>query len=195
MKEESQKDPTNVQESTSVATEETSSALPITELLAQIDNLQTEANEHREKFLRAVADLDNYRKRATRDREELVRVATMNLVEDLLPILDNFKLGLGSAEQAPEIKQHIQGFHMIYDQLSQLLEGKGLEAINPDQTTFDPTLHECIAHQPSDSVPEDRIMQVVRIGYKLNGKLLRPASVIVSSGPEEKTSESPKVSS
>lgn len=184
MKKESQEKPETQQESTSCATESTTSEAPIAELLAQIDHLQTQANEHKEKFLRTMADLDNFRKRAARDREELIKLATSNLIEDLLSILDNFKLGLDSAEQNEEIKKHVQGFHMIYDQLSQLLQAKGLQTLCPTDETFNPSEHECIAQQPSSEVPEDQIMQVVRVGYKLNNKLLRPASVIVSSGPQ-----------
>ena len=137
------------------------------------------------RYLRAVADLENYRKRITREKQEIIRSAAANVVESLLPVLDNMKLGLQAAENHPEAKDVTYGFKMVDDQLKKSLSEQGLEELLPDGEPFDPNLHECIAHQPSDDVKEDFIIQTVRSGYRLNDRLIRAANVIVSSGPQK----------
>jgi molecular chaperone GrpE len=98
-------------------------------------------------------------------------------------VLDNMKLGLQAAENHPEAKDVTYGFKMVDDQLKKSLQEQGLEELNPEGAVFDPNLHECVAHQPSDDVAEDHVIQTVRSGYRLNDRLIRAANVIVSSGP------------
>ncbi|MDP4878825.1 MAG: nucleotide exchange factor GrpE, partial [Opitutales bacterium] len=98
-------------------------------------------------------------------------------------VLDNMKLGLQAAENHPEAKDVTVGFKMVDDQLKRSLSEQGLEELLPDGEVFDPNLHECIAHQPSEDVKEDHVIQTVRAGYRLNERLIRAANVIVSSGP------------
>lgn len=135
------------------------------------------------RYLRAVADMENYRKRMAREKQEILRAAAADVVESLLPVLDNMKLGLQAADNHPEAKDVTVGFKMVDDQLKRLLAEQGLEELLPDGEAFDPNLHECIAHQPSEAVAEDHVIQTVRAGFRLNERLLRAASVIVSSGP------------
>jgi len=98
-------------------------------------------------------------------------------------VLDNLALGLGAAK-APnaDLKSLIGGISMVMEQLKTSLAGHGLKEINPAGQKFDPNQHESIASQPSENVADGLVLQVVRIGYSLNGRLLRPASVVVSSG-------------
>ena len=138
------------------------------------------------RYLRAVADLENYRKRIAREKQDIIRSAAGCVVESLLPVLDNMKLGLKSAENHPEAKEVTSGFKMVDDQLKKSLSEQGLEELTPNGETFDPNLHECISHQPSNEVAEDHIIETVRAGYRLNERLLRAASVIVSSGQVDK---------
>ena len=137
------------------------------------------------RYLRSVADMENYRKRITREKQDILRSAAANVVESLLPVLDNMKLGLQAAEQHPEAKDVTVGFKMVEDQLKKSLTEQGLEELIPDGEPFDPNLHECVTHQPSDTVAEDTVIQTVRAGYRLNERLLRAANVIVSSGPAQ----------
>ncbi len=101
-----------------------------------------------------------------------------------MPILDNLALGLAAAK-APnaDLKNLAGGISMVQEQLKTALSSHGLKEINPSGQKFDPNQHESIASQPSVDVPADSVLQVVRVGYTLNGRLLRPASVVVSSGP------------
>ena len=154
--------------------------------LSELEKAQNEAKEMKVRYLRAVADLENYRKRITREKQDIIRSAAGCVVESLLPVLDNMKLGLKSAERHPEAKEVTSGFKMVDDQLKKSLSEQGLEELLPNGETFDPNLHECISHQPSSEVAEDHIIETVRAGYRLNERLLRAASVIVSSGQVDK---------
>lgn len=156
----------------------------VASLLKQIDLLQAEVNQYQNNFLRARADLENYRKRTIREKEALYKTASTKLIEALLPILDNLKLGLESARKHPEAKIVTEGFEMVFEQLKNLLDTQGLEILNPQGELFDPNLHECVAHHTHPSIPEDHIIEVARVGYLFHGQLLRAASVVVSSGPE-----------
>ncbi len=149
-----------------------------------LEKAEKEALEMKSRWLRAVADLENYRKRIAREKQEIIRSAAAQVLESLLPVLDNMKLGLQAAENHPEAKDVTIGFKMVDDQLKRLLEEQGLEALIPDGERFDPNLHECIAHQPSTEVAADHVMQTIRAGYRLNDRLIRAANVIVSSGLE-----------
>lgn len=156
--------------------------------LTELEKAQAEAAEMKTRYLRAVADMENYRKRMGREKQEIIRRAAAAVIEELLPVLDNMKLGLQAAEGHPEAKDVTVGFKMVEDQLKKTLSGHGLEELVPDGEAFDPNLHECIAHQPSDEEKEDHVIQTVRAGYRLNERLIRAANVIVSSGPTKEES-------
>ena len=157
---------------------------PVVEV-SELEQAQKEAAEMKTRYLRSVADLENFRKRMAREKQEIIRSAAANVVESLLPVLDNMKLGLQAAENHPEAKDVTVGFKMVDDQLKRSLQEQGLEELIPDGEAFDPNFHECIAHQPSADVEEDKVIQTVRAGYRLNDRLIRAANVIVSSGPEK----------
>lgn len=149
----------------------------------QLAAAKKQAAENYDRLLRAVADLDNYRKRAQREKDELRQFAVSGLIGDLLPVLDNLNLGLVSARGQAEVRGIIDGVALVLEQLKNALAGHGLKEINPIGQPFDPHLHESISHQPSAEAPEEHVVQVVRTGYTLNGRLLRAAAVILSSGP------------
>ena len=151
----------------------------------QLGAARAEASAAQDRYLRAVADLENYRKRALREKDELRQFAAANVVEDLIPIIDSLGLGLAAAKQVGgENKSIVDGIEMVLGQFKGALTRHGLKEINPLGETFDPNLHDCIAHLP-DEAPEEKVIQVTRLGYSLNGRLLRPASVVVSSGPAQ----------
>lgn len=156
----------------------------ITPLLTQISQLQAQVQAERERALRAVADLENFRKRLVREKEEIRRKALSDIVEDLLPALDNFQIGLQHAEKAQTGADVAKGFEFIVAQVNQILGGHGLTAVNPAVgEAFDHHVHEAVGHEASDTTPDHHVLRIMRTGYSLNGRLLRPASVVVSSGP------------
>lgn len=149
----------------------------------QILAAKKEAAANYDRYMRAVADLENFRKRTLREKDELRQFATSGLMEDVIPVIDNLSLGLAAAKQQTEVKGIVDGVTLVLEQFKTTLGRHGLKEVNPGGQRFDPNFHECISHQPSAEVAEEHVMQVVRPGYTLNGRLLRPASVIVSSGP------------
>ena len=151
------------------------------ELLA---TAKKEAADNYDRYVRSVADLENHRRRTLREKEELRQFAASRVLEDLLPALDNLGLGLAAAK-APnaDLKTLVGGISMVADQLKNSLANHGLKEVNPLGQPFDPNLHEAISQQPNADVAEGSVVTVVRVGFTLNGRLLRPASVIVSTGP------------
>jgi molecular chaperone GrpE len=150
----------------------------------QIAAAKKEAADNYDRFIRVTADLENFRRRAVREKDELRQFAAGRVLEDLLPVIDNLSLALAAAK-APnaDLKNLVGGIGMVQEQFKSALSTHGLKEVNPVGQVFDPNQHESISSQPSKDIPEGSVVQVVRTGYTLNGRLLRPASVIVSSGP------------
>lgn len=145
-------------------------------------DLQADLEKFRDLAQRTAADFDNYRKRAGREKDDAIRFANTALLEDLLPVLDNFQLGLDAARQAPGADAILQGLGMVARQFDDFLARHGVARIETDGQPFDPSLHEAVGHETSGEVPEGNIIREIRRGYKLRERLLRPASVIVSKG-------------
>lgn len=154
----------------------------VVKLEEQLIAAKQEAAASYDRFTRTAADLENFRKRTIREKDELRQFATAGLMEDVIPILDNLGLGLAAARQQAEGKSIVDGLVLVLEQLKSTLARHGLKEINPAGQKFDPHFHECISHQPSAEFAEELVTQVVRLGFSLNGRLLRPASVVVSSG-------------
>ena|SRR5262245_10417231 len=144
--------------------------------------LQADLDRFRDLALRSQADFDNYKKRATREKEDAVKYANSSLLQRLVSILDNFELGLAAAKAEGSQSPIYSGMVLVQKQLNDLLEENGLHAIEAEGKKFDPNLHEAIAHEPSNS-PEETVIRQARRGYRFKDRLLRPARVIVSSGP------------
>jgi molecular chaperone GrpE len=142
-----------------------------------------EAEKFRDLALRTAADFDNYRKRAVREKDEAIRYANNSLLQDLLPVLDNFELGLDAARSAAGADAILQGLGMVARQFRDFLTSSGLEEVQTEGAEFDPNLMEAVGHEANDTVPEGRVVRQARRGYKLRDRLLRPASVFVSKGP------------
>jgi len=170
--------PTESKETTPVAP----AAEAVAQLELQLAAAKQEAAANFDRYTRAVADLENFRKRTIREKDELRQFAASGLMEDVIPILDNLGLGLAAARQQTDGKSIVDGVALVMDQLKNTLGRHGLKELNPAGQKFDPNFHECISQLPSAEVAEEHVMQVVRLGYSLNGRLLRPASVVVSSG-------------
>lgn len=158
------------------------------DLSAQLAAAKAEASANYDKFMRTAADLENFRRRAVREKEDLRTIATGRVLEDIFPVLDNLGLAVAAAKQPnADVKSLVGGVEMVLNQLKSALSNHGLKEINPGGQPFDPHQHEAISHQPSATVKEEHVVTVVRVGYALNGRLLRPAAVVVSSGPQKPT--------
>lgn len=147
------------------------------------EGLQADLDRFRDLALRSQADFENYKKRSAREKEEAIKYANSSLLERLIAIVDNFELGLEAARAEGEKSPVFSGMSMVLKQLMDFLADSGLQSIDATGQKFDPNLHEAIAHEPSDEVPEGTVVRQTRRGYRMKDRLLRPSSVVVSSGP------------
>ena len=142
-----------------------------------------ESKELQEKAARQQAEFDNFRKRLEREKSEAVKYANTNLLEELLPVIDNFELGLMAADTASDAKSIAMGMQMVKTQLDKFIEDSGISPIDAVGQEFDPNLHEAVSQQETDEHPDGTIIEQSRKGYKMGDRLIRPASVIVAKTP------------
>jgi molecular chaperone GrpE len=148
-----------------------------------VASMQADLDRFRDLALRSQADFENYKKRCAREKEDAIKYANTSLLEKLLPIIDNFELGLAAAKGQGEQSPIYSGMNLVLKQLNDFLVDFGLQPIEAVGQKFDPNLHEAIAHEPTDDVPEEHVIRQTRRGYRFKDRLLRPSSVVVSSGP------------
>lgn len=146
------------------------------------EQLESEAAKWKELALRTAADMDNFRKRAAREREDALRFANQRLLEELLPVIDNFEMGMQAASKDQGSMIYI-GMDMVRRQLADFLASQGVEEIPSEGRPFDPNLHEAVTQEESDTLAEGQVLRVTRRGFRLKDRLLRPASVVVSKAP------------
>ena len=167
-------------EKAALETDEESTEKPVNLVEAQekIDELNA-------RILRLTADYDKFRKRALRDKDDVRQYANQDLLEKLLPVLDNFEMAISAVKDAdPSIKDGVQ---MIYDQLLNVLKDSGMEPIDAIGMQFDPNFHEAISQEESVEVEEGKVIQQVQRGFRLQDRLVRAARVVVAKAPEEVT--------
>jgi molecular chaperone GrpE len=148
----------------------------------ELAQMKAELNKYKDVALRSVADLDNYRKRMAREKDDAIRYANAGFLERLIPILDNFELGLQAAKAAGSQSAVLDGMSMVSKQLQDFLSNCGVETIDATGQHFDPNSHEAIAQEWNEEIPEGFVIRQLRKGYKLKDRLIRPANVVVSKG-------------
>jgi molecular chaperone GrpE len=155
------------------------------EQLAELQTRAAKADENWERLLRVTADFENFKKRAARERTEAAQFANSSLLQKLIPILDNFEMAQAAAQtaQGDKLASLQTGIAMIQQQFKSALAEAGLEEVDASGKAFDPTFHEAVSQQETDSVPEGHVVQQLRKGYKLRERLLRAATVIVAKKP------------
>ncbi|MGD7651624.1 MAG: nucleotide exchange factor GrpE [Verrucomicrobiales bacterium] len=147
------------------------------------EELEADVAKWKELSLRTAAEMENLRKRTAREREDAVRYANQRLLEELLPVIDNFQMGMQAAAQDTSSMIYI-GMDMVRKQLDEFLKSQGVEEIDTT-IPFDPNLHDAVAQEECGEGEEGRILKVTRRGFKIRDRLLRPASVVVSKLPED----------
>ncbi|MEQ1839348.1 MAG: nucleotide exchange factor GrpE [Verrucomicrobiales bacterium] len=164
----------------------TGEANPDSRESAEIPDPQTELDKWKDVAARSQADLDNFRKRMAREKSEAIQYANRSLLEQLLPIIDNFEMGLKAAASAEGDSSIIlQGMSMVFKQIGDFLTDQGVEIVPSDGVVFDPNIHEALKQEHSETVPEGHVIYTMRRGYRLKERILRAATVVVSSGPGE----------
>ncbi|WP_025718819.1 nucleotide exchange factor GrpE [Paenibacillus sp. 1-18] len=155
-------------------------ALEAQEEDTEVAKLRAEAEEHQQRFLRAQADFDNFRRRTLKEKEELAKYASMKLVTELVPVLDNFERALATAQQGAETESFAKGVEMIFRQFEGVLQAEGVTAMNSVGQPFNPDFHQAIMQVESEEHEEGIVVEEVQKGYMLKDKVLRPAMVKVS---------------
>ncbi|HWW81876.1 MAG TPA: nucleotide exchange factor GrpE [Steroidobacteraceae bacterium] len=169
-------------EQTAVLPETASQLVELERLQLALGEAEERAKNHWGQYLRAVADLDNVRKRAQKDIEAANRYGLEKFAAELLPVRDSLELAVQNAETA-DVRSLKQGQDATLQLLVKALEKIGIVTINPVGEPFDPARHEAMLAQPSNTAEPNSVLQVVQPGYEINGRLLRPARVIVAKAP------------
>ena len=152
----------------------------------EVLSVDEQVNKWKDVAARSQADLDNFRKRMAREKSEAIQYANRSLLEQLLPIIDNFEMGLKAASTSEgDSSVILTGMNMVFKQINDFLTEQGVEVIESDGQTFDPNVHEALKQEPSDEVPEGQIIYTMRRGYRMKDRVLRAANVVVSSGVAE----------
>ena len=149
---------------------------------SEIDELQARADENWDKYLRAIAELENLRKRASRDVENARKYSLEPFARELLAVRDSLEMGLSAATEA-DVETLREGSEATLKLLSSTMEQFGIAELNPEGEPFDPEQHEAMMMQPSAETEPGTVLTVYQKGYALNGRLLRPARVVVADSP------------
>jgi molecular chaperone GrpE len=160
--------------------EEEAAASELEADLAKLSQTESERDEYLDTLRRVQAEFENYRKRVIKEQTALVDRATSGLVEQLLPVLDSFELALKNLDSAgsDEIESVRKGLELVYAELLGVLEKAGLSRIEAEGKPFDPNVHEAVMQEDGDGEPV--VTDVLRTGYTLKGRVLRPAMVKVT---------------
>jgi molecular chaperone GrpE len=149
--------------------------------LQELENLKKERDSLYDRLLRKQAEFENYKKRIDREKSEYIQFASAELMKELLGALDSFDLAIrNAAGEGKGGEETLRGFELIYKQLQETLARFGLKPIEAKGKMFDPNFHQAVSTEASKDVEENTVIDEMRKGYTLNGRLLRPAMVSVS---------------
>jgi len=149
-------------------------------LADRVRELEAELSKAHDEKLRALAETENVRRRLAREKEDFQKFATEGLLADLLPVLDNLDMALAYAETSEACKGFMQGVEMTRKVFLDIVASHGLEPVAGLGEEFNPEWHEAMGTEPRQDLPENRVCQLMQKGYKLKGRLLRPAKVLIS---------------
>ena len=149
-----------------------------------LEDAKNDAAHWKDIAARNQAELDNYRKRMAREKSDAIRFANASLLSELLPVIDNFQMGLSAAMNEDPDSIISKGMEMVQKQLEEFFTSQGAIPVSAEGNEFNPNLHEAISQETSDTIPEGHVISEIRKGYTLNDRLLRAANVVVSKGPE-----------
>ncbi|MHB8806246.1 MAG: nucleotide exchange factor GrpE [Anaerolineaceae bacterium] len=150
------------------------------EQLKEIDDLKDKVNTYSEGWQRERADLINYRNRVLRDRDQEKQNLTVEIIKKYLVLHDDLGLALKNPPADQESKQWVDGIALILKKMQKILEAEGIEPINTEKVDFDPQLHEAISHEENSEYKSGQIIEVIKPGYKIENRVIRPALVRVA---------------
>jgi molecular chaperone GrpE len=149
-------------------------------LQGQLEKLQEQSKVSLDKVVRAQAEMENLRKRAARDVENAHKYALEKFTDELLPIMDSLELGLSASVKAKNLDDLCKGMELTLEMFNTVMEKFGITMIEPKGEKFNPELHDAVSMQETDDSNSGIIIEVMQKGYTLNGRLIRPAMVVVA---------------
>ena len=159
------------------------------ELLKKLSETEEEAQNNYDLYMRTYAEMENIKKRGIKEREELAKYANESLIREMLPMIDSLDKAIAHARDDQDSSALIEGLELTRDGLMKTLEKAGLEAVEALGKPFDPNFHEAISQQKDDTVAPGHVMIELQKGYVLNGRLIRPSTVVISSGKDANEEE------
>lgn len=172
----------STEEASQETTEKDSTQTEIAPETSEIDSIKAELIAAQDRNLRLMAEFDNFRRRTAKEQLDLIETANAKLLEKLSEVLDNFERAFAAENKANDLEAFEKGMQLIHTQFAKTLTDAGLEQIDPVGQEFDPNCQEALMQQPSEDIPEGHVVTVFQKGYRLKGKILKTAKVIVSSG-------------
>jgi molecular chaperone GrpE len=164
--------------------------------ILQAEELQKQVHQYKDMLLRKAAEFDNFKRRIENETANVVRFATESLIDDLLPVLDDFERSLKHGRESKESDALLKGVELIYLKLVKVLEGRGVKAFETVGKEFSVDYHDALMLMPREDLPPHTVIEEVEKGYMLNDKVIRHAKVVVSSAsPDEKTEDNQSESS
>lgn len=152
----------------------------VEKLKQELEKYKVHAQQYREMHLRALADLENYRRRARKEKEDALKYAAVPLLEDLLPVLDNFERALDAADQTRDAAVLQEGIEMVYRQFLNVLSQAGLTLIEAEGQPFNPHEHNAVMQVETDQVESGIVVEEIQAGYRYKDRVIRPSMVKVS---------------
>ena len=146
---------------------------------SEIDRLQSELKESKEKYLRLVAEFDNFRKRNAKEKLETIQTASKDVIVSLLEIMDDADRAQQQLESSTNVDEIKKGVSLVFNKLRTALQSKGVKLMEAKGSTFNPDLHEAIAEVEAGKEMRGKVVDVVQNGYYLNDKIIRFAKVVV----------------
>lgn len=148
----------------------------------ELAKAKAEATEATDRFLRLQAEWDNFRKRSAAERADERTRACERLVNNLLPVVDDFERALDHAKDDPDVDTLVEGISAVHSKLVAVLEKEQVKVIDPKDEAFDAMRHQAVGKKEDSSIPDETVTEVFQKGYEMGGKVIRPAMVVVSSG-------------
>jgi len=168
---------------------------PQVKLIADLESAKAEAEQWRDRFLRKAAEFENFRKRSERERAEAATLTISAVLVEFLPIMDACERALQSFDEGGDprglLQSYREGVELLYKQLGDTLARFGVVPLEAKGRTFDPHLHEALVHLETPDHEDNTIVEVLRRGYLLKERLLRPAQVVVASAPKPEKDDGP----
>ena len=150
----------------------------------KIKKLMQKLNESNDKILRLRAEFENYRNRMHRELSETRTLGKITAIEEMLPVMDHFKMAIDASCNSDNLDTIKEGMKLIQDEFDRCFKSLGVETIPTEGQHFDPKFHEAVSTESSSEIEEGHIIKEWKTGYRIGDRLLRPASVVVSKGPE-----------